>query len=437
MASKTVYPCKKVQNGEVYSCSDCKNTSCQTRQNNTKTAQVQILEGYNKEIQLNKKSALCIDIGTSTIVFEYFKNGVSVDTFCAINPQKTYGADVLSRIKAANEGMGNELKRLVCNTLADGVEKLCNGEKIDEAIISGNTAMVHLLLGYPCDSLGVYPFSPYNTDTVYTSFSEITGIIAYDFPTTIIGAVGAYIGGDIVSGILFSGMAEDSDISLFIDLGTNGEMAIGNKEGILCTSTAAGPAFEGGRISCGVPCVEGAVYEVDIKNNTVKTIGNKTPIGICGSGIIDLIAKLREENIVDKTGLLIDEYFDNGYRVCENVILTQSDIREIQMAKAAIRSGIDILIKNYGAEEKDIKNVCLAGGFGNGIDVTSAAQIGIIPPKIADRVVSLGNSSLGGAVKCVMEDLKDKVEYIRKISKEIILGNDDEFGEKYFESMNF
>lgn len=435
MSGKTIYPCKRVQNGEIYSCLDCKNTSCPIRQNNTPKAQAQILEGYKKEIQLNKKSVLCIDIGTTTIVFEYFKNGMSVGTFSAINPQKTYGADVLSRIKAANEGMGNELKRLICNALADGVEKLCNKEKIDEAIISGNTAMVHLLLGYPCDSLGVYPFLPYNTDTVYTSFSEITGIAEYNFPTTIIGAVGAYIGGDIVSGILFSGMAEDSDISLFIDLGTNGEMAIGNKDAILCTSTAAGPAFEGGRISCGVASVEGAVYSA--RDNTVKTIGNKAPVGICGSGIIDLIAKLLKENIIDKTGLLIDEYFDDGYNLCENVILTQNDIREIQMAKAAIRSGIDILIKNYGVEEKDIKNVYLAGGFGNGINVTSAANIGIIPPQIADRVVSLGNSSLGGAIKCVMGDLKNEVEYIRRISKEIILGNDDEFSEKYFESMNF
>ncbi len=435
MSNNTYCPCKMELLGEEKNCMMCNNASCPVRQNHTKAEQAHILEGYNKEILLQNKSILCIDIGTTTVVFEYFKGGVSVGTFSAINPQKVYGADVLSRISASNSGNGEVLKKLICDTLTDGVDKLCKDDDIDEAIISANTAMVHLLMGYSCKGLGEYPFKPYNIDTVKTSFSDITGDKTKDFSVMITGGIGTYTGGDIVNGILLSGMSKNDDISLLLDLGTNGEMAIGNKDRILCTSAAAGPAFEGGRITCGVACVEGAVYS--IKDSTIKTIGNKKPIGICGSGIIDLIAKLLRENIIDKTGLLSEKYFDNGYMLCENVVLTQADIRKIQMAKAAICTGIDILIKNHGIKSGDIKNVFLAGGFGNGINYESAAQIGIIPTEIADRIVSIGNSSLGGAIKCVMEELKDEVERIRKISKEIILGNDESFGEKYFESMNF
>ena len=419
------------KNGKERDCSKCENYGCPVRRKSVQ-GKAQILENYNKEY-ISNDNVLCIDIGTTTVVFAYLEKNKGVKTYSMVNPQTEYGADVLSRINAANNGYGKIMHQQICDTLIMGTQKLCGDTKIDRAIISANTTMVHLLMQYPCSDLGVYPFTVHNINTIHTTFNSITLSRLNDFPVTITGGISAFVGGDIVSGILFSAMAKSDEISLFIDLGTNGEMAIGNKDKILCTSTAAGPAFEGGKISCGVACVEGAVCKV--KDNTIKTIGNKASIGICGSGIVDLVAKLIGENIIDKTGLLGDKYFDNGYKLCENVVFLQSDIREIQMAKAAIATGIDTLIENYGTSYGDIKNVYLAGGFGSGIDILSAVQIGIIPPSLADRVVSVGNASLGGAIEYAINC--GDIERIKQISSEIVLGNDDIFGEKYIENMNF
>ncbi len=424
--------CVMSKNGKDRDCSKCENYGCSVRRKSVQ-GKAQILEDYNNKAYINNDNVLCIDIGTTTVVFAYLEKNKSVKTCSLVNPQIEYGADVLSRINAANNGYDKIMHQQIYDALITGTQKLCGDAKIDRAIISANTTMVHLLMQYPCSSLGVYPFTVHNINTIHTTFNSITLSQLNDFPVIVTGGISAFVGGDIVNGILFCEMDKKKDISLFIDLGTNGEMAIGNKDKILCTSTAAGPAFEGGKISCGVACVEGAVYSV--KDNTIKTIGDKAPIGICGSGIVDLAAKLIGENIIDKTGLLDDKYFDNGYKLCENVILTQSDIRQIQMAKAAIATGIDTLIENYGSNYGDIKNVYLAGGFGNGIDVLSAVQLGIIPPSLADRVVSVGNASLGGAIEYAMNCAD--IERIRQISSEIVLGNDDVFGEKYIENMNF
>ena len=139
-------------------------------------------------------------------------------------------------------------------------------------------------------------------------------------------------------------------VNMFIDLGTNGEMALGNKDKMIVTSTAAGPAFEGGRISCGIGSVDGAVCGVDLKTGTLKTIADKPPVGLCGTGIIELVSELLDEKIIDKTGLLNDDYFINGYKVAEDVVFTQNDIRQVQMAKSAVRAGIDVLAKSWGTE---------------------------------------------------------------------------------------
>ena len=226
--------------------------------------------------------------------------------------------------------------------------------------------------------------------------------------------------------------------NMFIDLGTNGEMALGNKDKMIVTSTAAGPAFEGGRISCGIGSVDGAVCGVNLKTGTLKTIADKPPVGLCGTGIIELVSELLDEKIIDKTGLLNDDYFINGYKIAEDVVFTQNDIRQVQMAKSAVRAGIDVLAKSWGTELSQIDTVYLAGGFGYGLSIEKACNIGILPREFLGKTKVIGNSSLGGCIKYAeRQDGDERIGRIKEISSEISLGNSEDFEKLYIEYMNF
>jgi uncharacterized 2Fe-2S/4Fe-4S cluster protein (DUF4445 family) len=307
-----------------------------------------------------------------------------------------------------------------------------------KVIIAANTTMVHLLMEYSCAALGEYPFKTEHLGTIKTTFDNVTKSKCKSIDTVIYGGISAFVGGDIVSGLYMCDFDRADKINMFIDLGTNGEMAIGNKEKIIVTSAAAGPAFEGGKISCGTGSVDGAICGIDLKTGTVKTIGKKTPVGLCGTGIIELTAELAREKIIDETGLLSDEYFDGGYKVTDNIVFTQQDIRQVQMAKSAVRAGVEVLAKEYGASLSDIDTVYLAGGFGFGLSVEKAAVMGILPREFVGKTETLGNSSLGGCVKyCSADDADDRIEHIKSISDELSLGNADGFEEMYLKYMNF
>lgn len=417
-----------------HDCSKCPRKDCPRR--HERMSEAAVLSDYSQSFHTDK-NVLCIDIGTTTIAIEYFQKGISSKKLSLINPQRRFGADVLSRISAANLGRGDDMKKLIDYELIKAVNTLCANDKVDIAYICANTVMTHLLMGYPCTGLGKYPFTPHSLKSIHTDFASVTQSGTSTFPVSIIGGIGAFVGGDIVSGILYTKMAQRDEISLFIDLGTNGEMALGNKDKILVTSTSAGPAFEGGRISCGTGSVEGAIYSLNLKEKSVKTIGDKKPSGLCGSGIIELISQLYTEGIMDETGLLKDEYFENGFTVCEGVSITQKDIREIQTAKAAIRAGIDTLLEKSGIAESEIETVYLAGGFGSGLNSHHASVIGIIPGSLKDKVITVGNSALGGCAMLGAGADFSEIDDIIKKSKEIILGADDDFSEKYLRNMNF
>lgn len=420
-----------------HDCSKCRNFDC-PRRNTTAKGGFEILSAYEYTPGMKSgESAVCIDIGTTTVAFELVTDKGTVKTYKTINPQRRFGLDVLSRIEAANRGRGKELASAIRYTLRNGYREVTNGfGNTDKVVIAGNTTMIHLLMNYPCIKLGEYPFKSEHLDVIKTAFDAAGHTDKIE--TVIYGGISAFVGGDIVSGLYMCDFDKSDKVNFFIDIGTNGEMAIGDSKKIVVTSAAAGPAFEGGRISCGMGSIDGAVCGVDLKKGTLKTIGDKPPAGICGTGIIELISELIDNKIIDNTGLLRGDYFKNGYKVCNGVVFNQNDIRQVQMAKAAVRAGIECLMKEYGVSCDDIATVYLAGGFGYGLSVKKACNMGILPYGFEGKTKVIGNSSLGGCVKyCCENDGMERINHIKAISEDFPLGNNADFEKMYIEYMNF
>lgn len=406
-----------IENG---SCSHCKNRDCTRCVRN-------INEGFNIvsdfDYVLTDESGVCVDIGTTTIAAVNIENGKVIAKYSELNDQRRFGTDVISRIDASNRGHRDELCSIM-NSQSDRVISKVGGEG-KRCIISANTAMVSLLMGYDTKELGMYPFKAQSLETVCIG------------NRTIIGGISAFIGGDIISGLYMTGVCEREQVSLFIDLGTNGEMVIGNKNKILCTSAAAGPAFEGGMISCGTGSVDGAVCAVDFAENKIETIGNKPPCGICGTGIIEIVSELKKTDIIDKTGLFSSDY-ENGYPLTDKIIFTQRDIREVQTAKSAIRTGIELLIREYGCSKDDIENVYIAGGFGQRLNIEKAVDIGLLPSDLKCKCHAVGNSALGGGARLLKNG--NAVDEINKICSKAVdfpLAEHKDFEQMFLKYMEF
>ena len=317
---------------------------------------------------------LAIDIGTTTIVIylvDINENKV-LDVISEINSQTQYGSNVISRIQFTIEHKNglNTLYKNIITQINRMIAKLArqnniNFQHIYSMVCTGNTVMTHLFCNLPVAQIAVSPFIPVTTDELTYQAAEMGININPEAQVTILPGIAGYVGADIVADILATGMAENDELSLLVDIGTNGEVIIGNKKGLLCCSTAAGPAFEGGHISKGISSVDGAIYSVCIEKNHIsyKTINHQPPVGICGTGIIDCIAVFKKLGIIDETGRITNK----KHKILKNSILdingekaiiitrenkkngplyvTQKDIREVQLAKAAIAAGIKILIK--------------------------------------------------------------------------------------------
>ena len=396
--------------------------------------------------------AIAIDIGTTTLSMALIgiDSGDTLHSYAAINRQRAYGSDVISRIQASNEGKKEELQHSIQTDLLTGIRTIIKKsgikkENVRQVAIGGNTTMGHLLMGYSCEHLGVFPFRPVNIGTITESFETVFKESDLLCPVTLLPGISTYVGGDILAGLLACGFDENEKISLLIDLGTNGEMAIGNKDKILVTSTAAGPAFEGGNISCGMGSVAGAVCSVKLneKKTLVRTIGNKPPIGLCGSGVIEIAAELIRAGLVDETGLLDEAYFNEGFPLAETydsgmILFTQKDVREIQLAKSAVRAGIETLLLRYKVTYEQIDTVYLAGGFGFHLDQQKAIRIGLLPKAFEHKMKTVGNSSLAGAAKYILDPkAKERTERILTVSMEVDLSTDLNFNEMYMEHMFF
>ena len=400
----------------------------------------------------NISYGFAVDIGTTTIVLALVDlvRGKTVELSSFLNPQRKFGDDVITRIQFASAKDKVILTRLIRESLIRAVTELIKKndisvEQIREITIAGNTTMIHLLLGLPVKSLAASPFKPVTLDPVNLPAAEILNDDFSSAEMHIFPGVSAYVGPDIVSGMYNRNFEALREITLFVDLGTNGEIVLGDREKIMCVSAAAGPAFEGARISCGVGSITGAISFAGIRKGKVwySTIGQQPALGLCGSGLIDLVAACLDAGIINGTGLMKPEYFEEGLLIGTDkdgneMRLTQKDIRELQLAKSAIRAGIEILIKEFDVTNNDIGKVYLAGGFGNYINADSAVRIGLLPKKLRNHIVLAGNSSLGGAVDSLLNpDKEEKVMEILKKVHYIELSSNRDFNDKFAEYMLF
>ncbi|NLN42303.1 MAG: DUF4445 domain-containing protein [Clostridiales bacterium] len=418
---------------------------------------------------------VAIDIGTTTVVCYLvdLTTGKQMDVISDLNAQRPYGGDVISRIQHAMESSDglNRLREAIINQLSQLISKLAKKncisiEHIYNIAIAGNTIMGHLLLGIDPRHIAAAPFTPGTTQAQIYDAHELGLKLGTASRVFLLPHISGYVGADIVAGILASGMDKSQKLSLIIDIGTNGEIVLGNRDKIVCCSTAAGPAFEGANIRHGMGGVSGAINTIILDDGNLKytTIDNKPPLGICGSGIVDALAVLLDAGIVDETGRLLgrDEIESQiGLKLAdrltevdhlpafiivdskssgtgEAIVITQKDIREIQLAKAAIAAGVKVLIKKMGKEVKEIANLYLAGGFGSYIDKGNAARIGLIPAELQHRIIAIGNSAGTGAMLSLLSlEQYKRTSIIKDMAEYIELSSTLEFQNEYVDSMYF
>ena len=399
---------------------------------------------------------ICIDIGTTTLaaLLVNLETEADCQTAVSVNHQRAYGSDVLSRISASNSGKKWEIQRCIRQDLQKLIRELLQKEKITEQqiqriVIAGNTTMCHLLRGFSCETLGVAPFLPVDLSWMEGQLADFLGMKELDTKVVILPGISAFVGADIMAGIAKMNMHRSEGYHLLLDIGTNGEMVLGNCRHMYVTSTSAGPAFEGGNISCGMASIPGVISHVFMEE-TGKTgfqvIGEadgenkkkQQAIGICGTGMIDLVYELRKHQMIDEHGTYSDLYFDTGYELAGKVKFTQNDIREIQMAKAAIRAGVDILVKKAGIAFDEVDNCYLAGGFGTKIDITKAAGIGLIPKELEMKTIPVGNTVLAGTKEVLLGKIsKEELEKIQTMADVINLAEENDFEELYLSYMDF
>lgn len=403
----------------------------------------------------NALYGICIDIGTTTLaaLLVNLETEADCQTAVSVNHQRAYGSDVLSRISASNSGKKWEIQRCIRQDLQKLIRELLQKEKITEQqikriVIAGNTTMCHLLRGFSCETLGVAPFLPVDLSWMEGSAADFLGMKELDTKVVILPGISAFVGADIMAGIAKMNMHRSEGYHLLLDIGTNGEMVLGNCRHMYVTSTSAGPAFEGGNISCGMASIPGVISHVFMEETGkagFQVIGEtdgenkkQQAIGICGTGMIDLVYELREHQMIDEHGTYSDLYFDTGYELAEKVKFTQNDIRELQMAKAAIRAGVDILVKKAGIAFDEVDNCYLAGGFGTKIDIKKAAGIGLIPKELEMKTIPAGNTVLAGTKEVLLSRIsKEELEKIQTMADVINLAEENDFEELYLSYMDF
>ncbi|RKX60540.1 MAG: ferredoxin [Thermodesulfobacteriota bacterium] len=369
---------------------------------------------------------VAIDLGTTTLQVELIdmNTGKTLAFTSDYNPQISYGEDVISRIEFAKRKEGLKiLAQKVRERIVFMIEELIKTSKRDLSeinliSIAGNTVMSHLFLELEPKYLREYPYTPVTTEFPLISAKDLGLPFKENTLIQLAPCKASYIGGDVISGVVASFMAEEEPLTLFIDLGTNGEIVLGNKDFLMCASCSAGPAFEGGGIKHGIRAASGAIEAVNIDpvnfEPMILTINKKPPIGICGSGIISLLANLFKVGLIDKAGKFRKDIKHPRIREGEDgweyvivwkensgtgrdIVFTEADIENIIRAKGAMFAGCQILLESIGLTFEDIERIYLAGTFGNYVDLEEAITIGLLPDLPRERFFFLGNTSLEGA----------------------------------------
>ena len=381
---------------------------------------------------------IAIDLGTTTLVAHLLdlSTGHVTDAVTAVNKQSPYGADIMSRISYALNPAGHaKLCGLIRGQLGLIIQDMIarNGCVPRKIVMVGNTVMHHLFSGIDVTSLAQFPFTTTKGEKKTFRATELGWKLPEAAEIIFMPVAGGFIGSDLVAGIMATGMDNSDDLVVFIDLGTNGEIAVGNRYRILAASTAAGPAFEGMQISQGMRAVTGAVSSVYSDGNKlgIHVIGNVSPRGICGSGLIDAVAVMMAAGKISESGQLVSLHEDIA--ITRSIKLTQKDIYEFVLAKAAIASGIHILLSLLNKSYHDVKKVFIAGGFGYFITVSNAIQVGLLefPEK---KIVKAGNTALIGAKMLLVREENAETEILNKLNQ-IPLESRPEFKDVFIQKM--
>ncbi len=408
------------------------------------------------DTESKQKYGVAVDIGTTTIIVYVvdISNGDIIDVGMTYNSQIRYGDDVITRIIYATENNGlGELRSAVVDDINDLIDTIVerhkiNKETIGSCVLSGNTTMAHLFWGLDTRSIREEPYIPAMSFFPLWKASEAHININSDALVYTMPCIASYVGGDIVSGVLASKMNRSPDVSLFMDIGTNGEIAIGNDEWLVTAACSAGPCFEGSGIKNGMRATEGAIETVKIKPKTsdikLSVIGKTTPAGICGSGMIDAISEMFLAGIIDRKGkfvrsLAADKIRDGEdgteivlYKGTKDIVLTEVDIENILRAKAAMYAGISMLIQEVGFSIDKLKHVYVAGGFGNFLNVEKAVILGMLPDLPKERFIFLGNTSAAGAyLSLLSEKLRGEAQDIARKMTYVELSTSKSFMDEY------
>ncbi len=396
--------------------------------------QIQFSHGVTGTDPMEGDYGAAVDLGTTTLalsVYDLRQGTLLAQTGCA-NPQAAVAADVIGRIQAAMEGRLEDLSRMIREAISELLSKACAEAKVlpdrvKTLVLTGNTTMLYLLTNRSPECLS---HAPFEADTLFGGETCLLNRRVF-LPR----CMNAFVGADITCALLASGLCDREETALLCDLGTNGELALLVQGQLYVTSTAAGPAFEGAGISCGCGSIPGAVDRAWVEDGRLHlhTIGDLPAVGLCGSGLMDLIAAGLELEIIEDTGAM-----EEPWEFAPGVSLLPKDVRAVQLAKAAIAAGIHTMLHQAGLKPEKVQRLYVAGGFGSHLNLSSAVAIGLVPPELEDRAVILGNAALTGASQILLNrHLWDRAESIGAMAIHVNLGGNPVFNQQYMEQMLF
>jgi uncharacterized 2Fe-2S/4Fe-4S cluster protein (DUF4445 family) len=380
---------------------------------------------------------IAVDLGTTTLVTQLLnlKSGHVLDAATALNPQVKFGADLISRIQSCLDGKQEEMQMLIRKKTGEMIQSILEKHpvEISKVVLVGNTAMHHIFSGLNVQPLSFYPFETPDLGMQKFSSEQLNWKLPRATKIRFYPSIGSFVGSDILAGIAATNLAERDNYSILIDLGTNGEIVLGNREKIICASTAAGPAFEGAKISQGMRAVTGAISSVQLENGKMNchVIGNVPAKGICGSGLIDAMAIFIRQEKIGMFGEINSG--KDKIKLISDVFLTQQDIREFQLAKAAIATGLQILLNKFNITLNEVENVFIAGGFGNFLNLKHVIQTGLIET-FEEKIVKMGNTALIGAKMFLFED-EAYIQNILNKTSHINLEGDPDFQDIYVDKL--
>ena len=383
--------------------------------------------GAEETGKVTENLCFALDIGTTTLALAL----VSMDekkivrTKTATNPQRKFGADIMTRIDFCHKNGVTALHETLISEINSMVSSF-NVKEINKMYVSGNATMLHIFFNIDPSSMGTAPYTPIFLEGKRED-AESLGIKGVREVESL-PSIDSFVGADIVAGLNLIGLPKKDKHSLLIDLGTNAEIVLFDENTALCTASAAGPCFEGANITYGMSATDGAIYSY--KNGKAETIGQKTALGICGTGLVDIIAELVSSEIIDETGAMDDDFL-----VTEGVSLTQNDIRQYQLAKSAVYSGVMTLLKLKKISFEQIDKMYISGGFSAKINIENAVKTGLLPRELKEKCEAIKNSSLLGTVKFALE--QNDLDVFKNKARYVDLSSNSTFSDFFVENMMF